>query len=105
MKKAILVLPFFFISIFGYSQNTNSVWCFGDSAGIDYSVLTPPVTFAPGLDTRGSCASVADSFGNLLFYAETRAAQPTFRTTLVFNSNHQIMFNGDSIMGDAWYHE
>ncbi len=94
-----------FAFILGYSQNRNSVWCFGDSAGIDYSVLTSPVTFAAGLDTRGSCASVADSFGNLLFYAETRAAQPTFRTTLVFNGNHQIMLNGDSIMGDGWYHE
>ncbi|MFZ9942233.1 MAG: T9SS type A sorting domain-containing protein [Bacteroidia bacterium] len=91
--------------LLGYSQNRNSVWCFGDSAGIDYSVLTAPVSFATGLDTRGSCASISDSFGNLLFYAETRAAQPTFRTTLVFNANHQIMLSGDSIMGGGWYHE
>ena len=53
-----------------YSQNRNNIWCFGDSAGIDFNqTVAAPIN--TNLDTRGSCTSIADSTGNLLFYAST----------------------------------
>ena len=58
------------------------------------------------MDGRGSCASIADSAGNLLFYAFTRAATWLGNFTgQVFNSQHQIMQNGDTVQGEAWYNE
>lgn len=57
------------VSIATLSQNRNSIWCFGDSAGIDFRNVSMPVPITTGFDTRGTCASVSDSLGNLLFYS------------------------------------
>ena len=86
------------------AQKQNSIWCFGDSAGIDFNDPVNPVPIITSLDTRGSCASIADSLGQLLFYANTRATLPG-KTTRIWNKNHQLMENGDSIMGRGWYNE
>lgn len=86
------------------AQKENNIWCFGDSAGIDFNDLANPITFATSLDTRGSCVSIADSTGRLLFYANTRATIPG-NTTRVWNSTNQLMENGDSIVGSGWYNE
>jgi hypothetical protein len=88
------------------AQNRNSVWVFGDSAGIDFgSGFAVPI--ASGMDGRGSCASISDNNGELLFSAGTM--QPYFNQpgfgTFVFDQNHQLMQNGDSIVGLAWYQE
>ena len=66
MKNIFLLL--FFIAANAVAQNQNSVWIFGDSAGIDFSNLNNPVPVFSGMDERGSCASIADTSGNLLFY-------------------------------------
>ncbi|MFM7901840.1 MAG: hypothetical protein ACKPAD_07615, partial [Bacteroidota bacterium] len=50
-----------------FSQNQNSVWCFGDSAGIDFSNLSAPVPIHSNIKSRGSAASISDGNGNLLF--------------------------------------
>ena len=102
MKKGLLV-AFIFLSGIAKAQNQNSVWVFGDSAGIDFSSGVP-VTFASEMDGRGSCVSISDSSGNLLFYANTIAGNP-WHSTLVYNNLHQVMQNGDSIVGEAWYNE
>ncbi|MEI2757816.1 MAG: hypothetical protein V9G42_00130, partial [Bacteroidia bacterium] len=91
-------------SFFCFSQNKNSVWCFGDSAGIDFNIPSNPVPIATGLRTRGSCVSIADVSGNLLFYANTRAASGTY-STLVYDSQNSLMSNGDAIAGEGWYNE
>jgi hypothetical protein len=88
------------------AQNRNSVWVFGDSAGIDFgSGFAVPI--ASGMDGRGSCASIADESGNLLFYAATMYAYSTTLaySTFIFDQNHNIMLNGDSIFGKGWYQE
>ena len=54
------------------AQNRNSVWCFGDSAAIDFSSGNP-VTGSSSLDSRGTCVSIADTNSNLLFYGNTRS--------------------------------
>ena len=38
------------------------------------SIAANPLPIITSLDTRGSCVSIADSLGQLLFYANTRAA-------------------------------
>ena len=86
------------------AQYSDRFWCFGDSAGINFSSLNNPVPTVTGLDTRGSCTSISDSIGNLLFYANTRAAKAGL-TGQIRNRNHEIMLNGDSLYGAGWYFE
>lgn len=102
MKKLILVIVFFY-SVNAVGQNRNSVWCFGDSAGIDFSSgIAQPIS--SGIVGRGSCSSIADENGNLLFYAGTSATLPVYGG-FIYDSNHSVMLNGDSIFGQAWYQE
>jgi hypothetical protein len=89
---------------FCFSQNRNSVWCFGDSALIDFSDTSNIIAGSCGLDTRGSCTSISSQDGKLLFYAETRAASGSY-TTNVYDTSGNIMFNGDTIIGEGWYNE
>ena len=104
--KNLWIILFCFSSITAQSQNRNSIWCFGDSASIDFSsgIATP---ISSGMDGRGSCASIADESGNLLFYAATMPAYSATLaySTLVYDRNHTVMQNGDSIFGKAWYQE
>ncbi|MEO8087939.1 MAG: T9SS type A sorting domain-containing protein [Bacteroidota bacterium] len=87
-----------------YGQNANSVWCFGDSAGIDFRNTNNPLPIISRVDSRGSCASISDSAGNLLFYANNREGNWT-ESTRIWNKNNQIMQNGDSIKGEGNYEE
>lgn len=68
------------------------------------------VTGTSALITRGSCASISDTLGNLLFYAGYNKdvyinGGPAFKNGEVFNGTHQTMVNGDSIVMQLWYHE
>jgi hypothetical protein len=92
------------ISFLSYGQKRNSIWCFGDSAGIDFNIPGNPQPISTTLRTRGSCVSIADTSGSLLFYANTRASTPG-QTTQVRNRNNQIMPNGTNIVGQGWYNE
>ena len=103
MKRVLILL--LCISYFNcYAQNRNSVWIFGDSAGIDFSNLLNPIPISSGMDGRGSCTSISDSVGNLIFYSYTRA-NTSHWSTLVHNSLNNQIQNGDSITGSAWYNE
>src|SRR5215216_1283827 len=102
--KILFPLLISLFSFSSFSQSRNNIWCFGDSAGIDFSNLNNPVPIFTSLDTRGSSASISDSLGNLLFYANTRATIAG-NTTLVWNMQNQLMENGDSIVGEGWYKE
>ena len=62
---AIIISAFSFSA---YSQKQNNIWCFGDSAGIDFNNVSNPITFSSSLDSRGSCVSIADTNGQLFFY-------------------------------------
>ncbi len=104
IKTTCLFVGLLCYSFSGFSQKENNIWCFGDSAGINFADTANPVTFSSSLDTRGSCVSIADSAGNLLFYANTRAGIAN-HSTLVWNKNHQLMQYGDSIVGSGWYNE
>jgi hypothetical protein len=101
--KIVITVVLLLIADFCFGQNRNNIWCFGDSAGIDFN-QTVPAPISTSLDTRGSCGSIADSSGNLLFYANTRSGFG-LKSTRVWNKNHDLMQNGDSIIGQGWYNE
>ncbi len=87
-----------------FSQKSEYVWAFGDSAGIDFSSLSNPQPIETGMRSRGSCVSIADTNGNLLFYANTRASTPGY-TTVVYDFQNHLMSNGINIAGIGWYRE
>jgi len=88
------------------AQDSGRYWCFGDSAGIDFSNLSMPVPVFSFMDTPYSSASLGDSLG-LLMYAHTRYwplfIQNSRRTTVVRNRYHGLMQNGDSLIADGSY--
>ncbi|MBL0340421.1 MAG: hypothetical protein IPP71_05520 [Bacteroidetes bacterium] len=90
-----------------FAQKRNFVWCLGDSAGIDFTNLQNPIPIATGMDARGRCTSIADSLGNLLFYASTSDPLLLIPDELLYVRNvlNQVMTNGDSIVGLNWYQE
>ncbi|MBK9045418.1 MAG: hypothetical protein IPL74_01545 [Bacteroidetes bacterium] len=77
---------------------------FGDSSMVDFGNAGSPVTGVSGMDGRGSCVSIADTAGSLLFYAFTRATIPG-NSGLIYNKQHQLMVNGNNILGQGWYNE
>ncbi|MBK7856850.1 MAG: T9SS type A sorting domain-containing protein [Bacteroidetes bacterium] len=88
------------------AQHSNKIWCFGDSAGINFSMPNAPTFFSSGMDCRGSSCSIADSTDSLLFYAHTLNYYLTSNIRgAVRNKMHNIMDNGDSIIGQGWYNE
>jgi hypothetical protein len=102
MKKIIFI--FFIISTLNTAlgQNQNSIWCFGDSAGIDFSNIANPVSFFSGMDGRGSCSSIADTSGNLLFYCFSTLSSID-SATLVYNFLNDSMDNGSNLVGPSYY--
>ena len=110
MKNKIAIIFLLFLSSVNcFAQNQNFNWCFGDSAGVDFNSLGSPQPFGSGMNSRGSCASISDSSGNLLFYASDPYPPSWFggitETGAILNNQHDLMQNGDIIVGRAWYHE
>ena len=110
MRKIVLILLVLLTSFWGYSQKQNNVWCFGDSALIDFSDTANILNGASSIDSRGSCASICDSSGLLLFYSGYDAdvysiGGPPFKGGEIYTKQHSTMDNGDSIVMAAWYHE
>ena len=86
------------------------MWCFGDSALVDFSDTSNIALGTSAVRSRGSCASICDSSGSLLFYSSydydfNINGGPAFQNGEIFNSQHQTMQNGDSIVMAAWYLE
>ena len=46
-------------------QYSNNIWCFGDSAGIDFQNHS---VFQSGIKTKSGSSTICDSTGDLLFY-------------------------------------
>ncbi len=70
----------------GFAQGEMDNWFFGIQAGLNFSSGTPQVLAGSAINSIEACASISDSAGNLLFYAQADK---------VFNRNHQVMRNGD----------
>jgi hypothetical protein len=83
----------------------NSIWIFGDSAGIDFTNITTPIPIVSSTDGRGSCVSISDSLGSLQMYATTQGYLNSDWVTRIFNPQNQIVQGCDSITGEGWYNE
>ncbi|MBR77710.1 MAG: hypothetical protein CMD36_07355, partial [Flavobacteriales bacterium] len=64
-------------------------WCFGWSAGLDFSSGSPVAAIC-SLSTSEGCASISDTNGNLLFYTDG---------SIVWDKNHVSMPNGIGLTG------
>ncbi len=109
-KLTSIVLLLLSIAISSEAQKRGAVWCFGDSALVDFSDTTNIITGTSILKSRGSCASICDSSGNLLFYAGYDNdvyinGGGAFINGEIISHNHATMINGDSINLSLWYHE
>ena len=117
MKKILFIIFFFYNLSPSFAQKEGNIWCFGDSALIDWNDPQNPTLGRSSVDSRGSCTSIADSEGNLLFYmanvsgAGTDAfinCTDTFQTYeqgYIYNKNNLRMENGQCISGEGWYDE
>jgi hypothetical protein len=91
MVKIILRYVLIFLLYFcSNAQNETKKWCFGVKAGLDFTT-NAALTFTTAMTTSEGSSSIADSFGNLLFYTNGVS---------VWNKNHVLMANGNSLMGD-----
>jgi hypothetical protein len=94
MPRLLLLFILFTTSLF--AQFTDRYWAFGDSAAIDFKNLTNPQPANSILRVRGTCASICDSVGDLLFYcgspnwARWLAINNIFTDGTVVNKNHVV---------------
>lgn len=109
MRPLLLFLFLLITSTASNAQFTDRYWTFGDSAGIDFRNLSNPQPEHSILRVRGSCASICDSNGDLLFYCGTpnwqRLQLPYYNFGYIVNKHDSIMESGDSIVGTGWYQE
>jgi hypothetical protein len=74
-------------------QKQGNIWYFGDHVGLDFNSGVPVVLNNGQLFAYEGTAVMCDSSGALLFY--TNGFQ-------IWNRNHQVMPNGDSLMGNYY---
>ncbi|HRC32139.1 MAG TPA: T9SS type A sorting domain-containing protein [Bacteroidia bacterium] len=103
MSKYCCTFILFLFSNICFTQNQNSIWCFGDSAKIVFDTTGNVSLLTSSIVSRGTATSIADSNGTLLFYTNTRAGQASAYTGQVWAANDSLMYNGDSIAGRGWY--
>ena len=92
MKNTYILL--FLLPLWTVGQNQANIWYFGDHAGLDFNSGSPVVlndgqTYLSEGHAEGT-AVICDNTGSLLFYTNGETA---------WNSNHEIMFNGDGLLG------
>lgn len=94
-RSLIFILTFFLsFPIFQSlkSQSPADWWYFGDSAGVHFTPSGPVADTNGVLFTSEGVSTISDQFGNLLFYTDG---------IKVFDANHNLMPNGDSLMGNS----
>jgi hypothetical protein len=96
--RIIFGLILILISIFVSAQKQDYNWCFGDSVGINFNV-DPPVPFNCSVNSHECSASISDLNGNLKFYVG--GINDNTYYLRVWNKNHAIMQNGDSLVGHS----
>ena len=91
------------------AQYRNNNWTFGDSCGLRFNSAGIDSFYTTSVKSRGTCASISDSLGNLLFYAASPKLSfwqtGVYAQGVVYNKNHQEMQNGDSVLSSNWYNE
>lgn len=91
MKKLTLNIIFNLLILNSiYSQGFDNIWYFGNRAGINFTGGSPTAITNSGMVSLEGCATISSRKGDLLFYTNG---------IKVFNSNHSLMPNGDSLAG------
>ena len=81
----------------GFSQQQRAaVWYFGNEAGIDFSTGSPKPLSDGNMLAETGCAVISNSQGELQFYTNGME---------IWNRNHQIMANGDSLYGSQYLNQ
>lgn len=91
MSKYFITLFMLALTITTIAQNQMyNLWYFGGYSGLDFS-NGDPIAIAGGQITGlEGCATICNDQGDLLFYTDGQK---------VYNSNHEVMENGDNLMG------
>src|SRR5438105_15495365 len=102
MRK-IYFISLIIYSLSSFAQKEDRVWCFPDSAGIDFNDTANPVVLTSVIGPNGlgypltNQCSIADSSGNLFCYAA--AIDYSYTGLYVFDRNNNIMPNGSHLQG------
>ncbi len=104
MIRYLMLLPFIMATHLSDCQNRNSIWIFGDSAGINFSNVSNPTPYYSVMDGRGSCASICDTSGNLLFYSYNTTGLGD-SATYVLNYFNDTLINGYKLCGQGLYNQ
>jgi hypothetical protein len=93
VKRLLLLL--LFVPLFSSAQKQGNIWYFGDHAGVNFNTgipvaLTDGATYLSLNHSEGT-STISDSSGILLFYTNGEK---------LWNKNHQVMQNGDSLLGN-----
>ncbi len=78
------------VTISAHAQQRANIWYFGNHLGIDFSSGTPQILENSSMLAEAGCSSICDENGDLLFYTNGNK---------VWNKNHDLMQNGDSLNG------
>lgn len=91
IASIVLLIGLLFPTLF-FGQGETSNWYFGNGAGITFNNdgSVAPITNGK-LDTFEGCATISDSFGDLLFYTDG---------IIVYDRYHELMQNGKDLFGD-----
>ncbi|MFD2585818.1 T9SS type B sorting domain-containing protein [Croceitalea marina] len=91
-QKSAWIGILFFFPLLLIAQGETSNWYFGNRAGIQFQNDGTVIPLTDGqIDTFEGCASISDSFGDLLFYTDG---------ITVYTKNHEVMPNGNGLFGD-----
>ena len=92
LSKNTCIVLLLFLPLLAIGQGETSNWYFGERAGLQFQNDGSVSSLSDGqINTFEGCASISDSFGNLLFYTDG---------ITVYGKNHQIMSNGNGLYGD-----
>lgn len=99
-----------FSSYSSNAQFTNWNWAFGDSCGIKFNSTGIDSSYITSVNARGTCASISDASGNLLFYSSspdynTYVSGSSNQFGVIFNKIGSVMQNGLNLKSSGWYHE
>ena len=102
MKNFICCWLLALVSSLCCAQKRNNAWIFGNNAKLIFSNSSVTVDSAI-CNTRGTCTSICDTSGELLFYTYNLTAIQGFYGTYIRNNSDSSLKNSDSVYSRAWY--
>lgn len=108
--RATIILFWLMISSSLSAQFTNWNWAFGDSCGMRFNSIGIDSNYITSVNARGTCASISDINGDLLFYSSspdytTYVTGSSNQYGVLFSSNGLTMQNGLNLKSSGWYNE